>query len=62
MPIKHCTEGGMPGYKWGDSGKCYTYMKGDKGSMSGAKGKAISQGLAATGGKLDKIRKRMRIS
>jgi len=24
MPIKRCTKDGQPGYKWGDSGTCYT--------------------------------------
>ena len=24
MPIKRCTSDGKSGYKWGDSGKCYT--------------------------------------
>lgn len=38
MPLKRCQSDGKPGYKWGDSGKCYT---GD-----GAREKAIKQGRA----------------
>lgn len=28
MPIKKCTKNGKCGYKWGDSGKCYTGKQG----------------------------------
>lgn len=38
MPVKKCTENGKSGYKWGDSGKCYT--------GPGAREKAIRQGRA----------------
>lgn len=53
MPIKSCTTDGKPGYKWGESGKCYTYTPGDKASMKAAKAKAIKQAVAASykGGK-----------
>lgn len=38
MPLKRCTSNGQPGWKWGNSGKCYT--------GPGAKKKAIKQGIA----------------
>ena len=53
MPVKQCTMNGLPGYKWGDEGKCYIYRPGDEAGRKRAKQKAIRQGLAATGGKLE---------
>lgn len=38
MPLKTCTSNGKSGYKWGDSGKCYT--------GTGAREKALKQGRA----------------
>lgn len=38
MPIKPCSKGEKKGYKYGDSGKCYT--------GKGAKAKATKQGRA----------------
>lgn len=38
MPLKKCSSGGKSGYKWGDSGKCYT--------GPGARQKALKQGQA----------------
>lgn len=52
MPVKACSVGGKPGYKWGDNGKCYTYTAGDDASRKAAKKKAINQGLAIGNGKL----------
>jgi hypothetical protein len=46
MPVKNCSENGEPGFKWGDSGKCYLYTRGDKDSMGEAKRKATVQGIA----------------
>lgn len=46
MPIKSCEENGKPGYKWGDSGKCYTYTSKDEIERNKAKKKAIVQGIA----------------
>jgi hypothetical protein len=31
MPIRECTDGGRPGYQWGDSGKCFTHDGSDEG-------------------------------
>ena len=47
MPVIRCKEDGKPGYKWGNSGKCYTYTSGDKQSREDAKSKAEAQGRAA---------------
>lgn len=44
MPIKKCSANGTSGFKWGDSGHCYTGPD--------AKKNAIKQGLAIGGGKL----------
>jgi len=46
MPVKSCQENGKPGWKWGDSGKCYTYTPGDKVSSERAREKAKKQGRA----------------
>lgn len=43
MPVKKCTEDGKPGYKCGDSGKCYVYSPGDEAGRKRAKRKAILQ-------------------
>ena len=46
MPIKRCQEGGRPGYKFGDSGKCYSYRKGDMKGEKEAYDRAAAQGRA----------------
>jgi hypothetical protein len=46
MPVKSCSDNNNPGFKWGDSGKCYTYTRGDESSMNEAKRKATIQGIA----------------
>ena len=46
MPIKSCQLNGKPGYKYGDSGKCYTYSPGDEGSKARARSKAEKQAAA----------------
>ena len=46
MPVMPCRKQGKPGYKWGKSGKCYTYTSGDKKSRDRAKAKAVKQGRA----------------
>jgi len=45
-----CEMDGKPGYKYGESGKCHTYTRGDEASMKAAKDKAIKQGQAMSGG------------
>jgi hypothetical protein len=44
MPVHECEEGGKPGYKYGDAGKCYTYPEGDDKARRAAKQKAVIQG------------------
>jgi hypothetical protein len=46
MPINNCSNDGKPGYKWGDSGACYTYTQGNKKSMTDARKKALAQATA----------------
>lgn len=46
MPVKKCEKDGKPGYKWGDSGACYTYTSGNEQSRKNAKKKAHKQGAA----------------
>jgi len=43
MPVMKCQRNGKPGYKWGVSGKCYTYKPGDKASRERARKKALEQ-------------------
>lgn len=44
MPVRKCAENGKPGYRYGKSGKCYTYTPGNEASRKRAKQKAIIQG------------------
>lgn len=46
MPVKACSKNGKPGYKYGDSGTCYTYTAGSEFSRKKAKAKAARQGRA----------------
>lgn len=46
MPVKNCRENGKPGFKWGNSGKCYTYTPGNEQSRKRARDKAVRQGRA----------------
>jgi len=43
MPVQECTLNGKPGYRYGKSGKCYTYTRGDKSSEADALSKAHAQ-------------------
>ena len=47
MPVRNCSENGKPGYRWGDSGKCYVYTSSDPKSRERALTQARAQGLAA---------------
>ena len=53
MPVMSCEVKGKPGYKFGASGHCYTYVPGNENSRKRAKQKAYLQGTAikARGGK-----------
>jgi hypothetical protein len=44
MPVMACTSEGKPGYKYGDSGKCYTYSSEEE--RKEAKRRAYLQGAA----------------
>ena len=46
MPVQKCQKGRQPGYRWGEKGKCYTYIKGDNRSQQQAHGRAARQGRA----------------
>jgi len=46
MPVHSCMKNGKPGYKWGKSGKCYTYMANNKKARDRAKKKALAQARA----------------
>lgn len=46
MPVQTCTLNNKPGYRWGDSGKCYTYEPGNETQRKKAKQKANIQGAA----------------
>ena len=46
MPIKECQINNIPGYKWGNEGKCYTGP--DARKKAQAQGIAIGFGLATT--------------
>lgn len=43
MPVKPCQSGGLPGYRCGDRGKCYTYSPRNEASRKRAKRRAILQ-------------------
>lgn len=46
MPIKRCRKDNKPGFKFGDSGTCYTYTTDDPQSRQRARNKAETQGRA----------------
>jgi phage head maturation protease len=46
MPLKRCQDDDQPGWKWGDSGKCYTYTRGNEESETEARKKAMAQAAA----------------
>jgi len=46
MPVQPCRKDGKPGYRYGKSGKCYTYTPGNEKSRKSAKRKAYLQGAA----------------
>jgi len=43
MPLKSCQSNGKPGFKAGDSGKCYTYTVDNEASRQRAIAKAKAQ-------------------
>jgi len=53
MPIQSCQANSRPGFKFGPSGKCFTYRSGDSSGRAQARARAAAQGRAieAEGGK-----------
>lgn len=47
MPIEVCEIDGRPGFRWGQSGKCYIYTAHDEDSRMVAYSQAARQGVAA---------------
>jgi hypothetical protein len=58
MPVQACTLEGRPGYKFGDSGKCYTYSPGDESGRKEAKRLAYVQGAAITAQTGEKLKEK----
>lgn len=46
MPVQDCESEGRPGYRWGETGACYTYEAGNEAARETARGKAEAQGRA----------------
>lgn len=46
MPAQRCRANGRRGWKWGRTGKCYTYRTGDKAGSKRAMALARKQGFA----------------
>jgi len=46
MPIQNCSINTKPGFKWGNTGKCYTYNPSNEASKTKARNKARHQGIA----------------
>lgn len=57
MPVQNCQRNGMPGFKWGKQGHCYTYQSKDEAGRRRARTQAEAQGRAieAAGGEKKKI-------
>ena len=54
MPVQTCQADNKPGFKFGPSGKCFTYSANSESSRENARGRAEAQGRAidAAGGKM----------
>jgi len=46
MPVIPCRKDGRPGFKYGKTGTCYTYITNNKNSRERAREKAEKQGAA----------------
>jgi len=46
MPVMKCQRDGRPGWKWGESGHCYTYEPGNEQGSKRAHAQAEKQGRA----------------
>lgn len=47
MPVNSCQQGGRPGFRFGDRGKCFTYPAGNDAQRAQARQKAQAQERAA---------------
>lgn len=54
MPIETCNKDGLPGYRWGKNGACYTYAPGNNAARKVARAKAARQGRAVEASKRSK--------
>lgn len=54
MPLQRCMHEGKHAWRWGSTGKAYTYNSDDPEDEKNAKRRAIDQGLAIGGGSLEK--------
>ena len=55
MPIVVCQADRRPGFKFGPTGKCFTFARGNRRSMQRARALAARQGRAIEANKLDEI-------
>jgi hypothetical protein len=46
VPLQRCEDGGRPGWRWGQAGKCYTYAPGSAAAQRLAKQRAMAQAVA----------------
>jgi len=46
VPLNDCQSDDLPGVKWGEAGKCYTYKPGDEAGRAAAVAKALAQAVA----------------
>jgi len=53
MPVQSCTKDGKPGFRWGKTGKCYTYNS--EKSRKEAIAKAQKQARAIKANQGDKL-------
>jgi hypothetical protein len=51
MPIQSCRARNRPGFRFGLTGRCYTYTEGDEASRQRAIAKAQAQGRAIKAGR-----------
>jgi len=47
MPLNECQLDGKPGWRWGQSGKCYVYTPGSEAGSRLARARALKQGVAS---------------
>lgn len=45
MPVRKCSKGGKPGYRWGQAGECFTYNRNSDTEEAAAMARAEAEGL-----------------